>query len=238
MQRDFDQGYLKIDFAAEPFDSVPRLLARSAAVYFGNLPRLAAVTLVVFVPTKFLLQWLLAAIEVAEGGVLAYALSAVSDLVLGSLVAPTLVYLLVGKLRTGRPAPIRESLRWGERMWGKALWNEFKMQVTVALWGLLLIVPGVVAAVRLAFTDVVVAVEGDETRDVLNRSRELAKGHGWKIFFVLTALGLVDLLIWGVVLRLRLGMAVTDCVLAVTSQWTLTAALLMYLGVRGDEQGR
>jgi uncharacterized membrane protein len=105
------------------------------------------------------------------------------------------------------------------------------MQVTVALWGLLLIVPGVVAAVRLAFTDVVVGVEGSGTSDVLGRSRELSQGHGWRIFFVLAVLGLVELLAWGGTLRLHLGMALTDSLLALLSQWTLTAALLMYLGI-------
>jgi len=131
MERDFANGYLKIDFAAEAFDSAPKLLARSAALYFGNLPRVAAVTLMVFLPAKLALEWLCWALEVAEGGVTAYALSAVSDLVLGALAAPAVVYLLVARLRTGRPAGIGESLRWGWRLWGKSLWNSFKMEVTV-----------------------------------------------------------------------------------------------------------
>jgi hypothetical protein len=226
MPRNFTQGYLEIDFATEPFDSVPRLLMRSAALFFASLPRVAAVTLVVFLPAKLALQWL-----GPEDGVWSYAMSAASDLLLGALAAPAIIYLLVGKLRTGRPAPIGEALRWGWRLWGKSLWNGFKMQVTVVLWGLLLIVPGVVAAVRLAFTDVVVGVEGDRTSDVLGRSRKLAKGREWRIFFVLAVLGLVELLAWGGALRLRLGMALTDSLLAVLSQWTLTAALLMYLGL-------
>jgi uncharacterized membrane protein len=226
MQRDFAKGYLEIDFASAPFDSAPRLLARSAGLFFGSLPRLAAITLIVFLPAKLVLQWL-----GPEDGVWSYAVSAASDLILGALAAPAIVYLLIGKLRTGRAAPVGEALRWGWRWWGKSLWNGFKMQVTVALWGLLLIVPGVVAAVRLAFTDVVVGVEGSNTSDVLGRSRELAKGHGWRIFFVLAVLGLVELLAWGGTLRLRLGMALTDTLLALLSQWTLTAALLMYLGI-------
>ena len=231
MERDFPNGYLRIDFAAEAFDSAPKLLARSAALYFGNLPRVAAVTLMVFLPAKLALEWLCWALEVAEGGVTAYALSAVSDLVLGALAAPAVVYLLVARLRTGRPAGIGESLRWGWRLWGKSLWNSFKMEVTVALWTLLLVVPGVVAMVRLAFTEVVVAVEGNRTADVLGRSRELSAGRGWRIFFVVAALGLVELLAWGGVLRLRLGMALTDSLLAVVSQWSTSAALLMYLGI-------
>ncbi len=231
MNRDFANGYLKIDFAAEPFHSVPKLLARSAALYFGELPRVAAVTLLVFLPVKLAVEWLLRGLEVPESGVPAYLASAASDLLLGALATPAVVYLLVGRLRTGRPAPIGESLRWGWRLWGKSLWNEFKMEMTVALWTLLLIVPGIVAMVRLTFTQVVVAVEGNRTEDVLARSRELSAGHGWRIFFVVAALGLVELLAWGAVLRLRCGMALTDSLLAVVSQWGVAAALLMYLGI-------
>jgi hypothetical protein len=231
MERDFAQGHLKIDFAAEAFDSAPRLLARSAALYFGNLPRVAAVTLMVFLPAKLAIEWLCGALGVAEGGVWSYLVSAASDLVLGALAAPAVVYLLVGRLRTGRPARMGEALRWGWRLWGKCLWNSFKMEVTIALRTLLLIVPGVMAMVRLAFTEVVVGVEGNRTGDVLGRSRELSAGRGWRIFFVMAALGLVEMAAWGGVLRLRLGMAATDSLLAVVEQWTTAAALLMYLGI-------
>jgi hypothetical protein len=223
--------HLDTGFAAEPFRSVPGLLARSAVVFFGNLPRLAVVTLLVFLPGKLVLQVACAAFEVPESGVLSYALSSLSDLLLGALVTPAAVYLVMGKLRTGHPAPIGESLRWGRWLFGKSLWNEIKMEVTVALYTLLIIIPGVVAQVRLAFTEVVVAVEGAQTGDVLNRSRELSKGHGWKIFFVLLVLGLLDLLVWGGLLRLKLGVALTDSLLAVLSQWSMVATLLMYLGI-------
>jgi len=231
MERDFANGYLKIDSAVEPFGSVPRLLARSAALYFEELPRVAAVTLLVFLPAKLALEWLCAALEVADSSVTAYVLSGLSDLILGALAAPAVVYLLVARLRAGRPAPVGQSLRWGWRLWGRSLWNVFKMEVTVGLYTLLLIVPGVVAMVRLAFTEVVVGVEGARTADVLGRSRELSAGRGWRIFFVLAALGLVELLAWGGLLRLHLGMALTDSLLAVVSQWSLAAVLLMYLGI-------
>jgi hypothetical protein len=222
--RDFAQGYLETNLPAEPFASVPRLLAGSARLFFGNLPRIAAITLLVFLPGKFALQLLCSALDVPENGPLSYGISALSDLILGALAAPAVVAQLLGR-------PMGLSLRWGRRMWAKSLWNAIKMQVTVVLWGLLLIVPGVVAAVRLVFTDVIVAVEADRTGDVLGRSRELSKGHGWRIFLVIAVLGLIDLLAWGGVLRLHLGMALTDSLLAVVSQWSLAAALLMYLGI-------
>ena len=48
---------------------------------------------------------------------------------------------------------------------------------------------------------------------------------------MIAALGVVELLAWGGLLRLRLDMALTDSLLAVVSQWSTAAALLMYLGI-------
>jgi hypothetical protein len=161
-----------------------------------------------------------------------------SDLVLSALVIPAVVYGLVAKFRGGRTAPMRESLRWGRRQWGKTLWNMFKVEVTVALWAALLLIPGLVAMVRLIFTDAIVAIEADRETDVLARSRVLAKGHGWRIFFVLLPLMAASLvgtfLILGAFEQAaysRVAMAVADSVLSVAGQFTTVAILLMYLGV-------
>jgi hypothetical protein len=148
------------------------------------------------------------------------------------------VYGLVAKFRGGRTAPVLESLRWGRRQWGKTLWNMFKVEVTVALWGALLVIPGLVAMVRLIFTDVIVAIEADRETEVLARSRVLAKGHGWRIFLVMLPLmagGLVgSFLILGAFEQAaysRVLLAVADSVLSVGGQFTTVAVLLMYLGV-------
>jgi len=116
-----------------------------------------------------------------------------SDLVLSALVIPAVVYGLVAKFRAGQTAPVRESLRWGRRQWGKTLWNMFKVEVTVALWGALLVIPGLVAMVRLIFADVIVAIEADRETEVLARSRVLTRGHGWRIFLVLLPLMVASL---------------------------------------------
>jgi hypothetical protein len=161
-----------------------------------------------------------------------------SDLFLSALVIPAVIYGLVAKFRGGQTAPLRESLRWGRRQWGKTLWNMFKVEVTVALWAALLLIPGLVAMVRLIFTDAIVAIEADRETEVLARSRVLSKGHGWRIFLVmlpLMAAGLVGtFLILGAfedAAYSRVVMALADSVLSVAGQWTTVAVLLMYLGV-------
>jgi hypothetical protein len=238
MDRDFRQGRLEIDFPTQPFHSAFRLLVRSAVLFFANLRFLAAVTLLVYLPGKLALQFVLYVLDVPTSGMVSYLALDLSDLVLGALVIPAAIYGLVAKFRGGQTAPVRESLRWGRRQWGKTLWNMFKVEVTVALWGALLVVPGLVAMVRLIFADVIVAIEADRETEVLARSRILAKGHGWRIFLVMLPLmagGLVgSFLILGAFEEAdysRVLMAVADSVLSVGGQFTTVAVLLMYLGV-------
>jgi hypothetical protein len=238
MDRDFRQGHLEIDFPTEPFHSAFRLLLRSAVLFFANLRFLAAVTLVVYLPAKLALQLVLYLLNVPAGGMLTYLALDISDLVLSALVIPAVVYGLVARFRGGQTASVRESLRWGRRQWGKTLWNLFKVEVTVALWGALLVVPGLVAMVRLIFAEAIVAIEADRETEVLARSRILSRGHGWRIFLVLLPLMAASLLGTFLILGAfeqaaysRLVMAVADSVLSVGGQFTTVAVLLMYLGV-------
>src|SRR5689334_18263575 len=113
MQREFQQGYLDLDFPSPPFDSVLSLLLHSARVYFSNFRFLALLTLAVFLPVKLLLQLALYALDVPKGGLAAYLTMDLSDLVLGALVVPAAVYGLIERFRSGKPAPLGRSLRWG-----------------------------------------------------------------------------------------------------------------------------
>jgi len=238
MDRDFRQGHLEIDFPTEPFHSAFRLLVRSAVLFFANLRFLAAVTLVVYLPAKLALQFVLYVLDVPTGGIVTYLALDLSDLVLSALVIPAVVYGLVAKFRGGQTAPVGESLRWGRRQWGKTLWNMFKVEVTVALWGALLVIPGLVAMVRLIFAEAIVAIEADQETEVLARSRVLSKGHGWRIFLVLLPLMAASLVGTFLILGAfeeaaysRVVMAVADSVLSVGGQFATVAVLLMYLGV-------
>jgi hypothetical protein len=231
-------AHIEIDFPTQPFDSVLGLLLRSARVFFSNLPFLAAVTLVVFLPGKLALQLGCYVLNVPTDGIASYLLMDASDLILSALVIPAAIYGLVARFRTGRTASLIESLRWGRRQWGKTLWNKFKVEITVTLWGALLLVPGVVAMVRLIFTDAVVAIEADREDDVLRASRVLSRGRGWRIFFVLLPMMILDLVgSFMVLARLqglthsRIALALVDSVFSVGGQWTTVIVLLLYLGV-------
>lgn len=236
MDRDFRKGYVEIDFAVEPFDSPLRILGRSLRMFFDNLSFLAAIVTVVILPGKLLLQAIGAAIDLPVDGLGGYLLDGLGDLVLGALLAPAVLFGMAMRMRTGKPAPAAESLRWGRRQWGRALWNMFQVQITVLLWSLLIFIPGVIAFVRLSMVDPVVALEADRESEPLHRSRTLTEGRRWRILWVVLPLALLDLVMSFLVMNAvekasyaRVLLALSDTVLALTSQWLTLALLLIYL---------
>jgi hypothetical protein len=217
---------------AQPFDSPPRLLARSARVFVANLPFLATITLVVFIPGKLLFQGIGALLDIAPEGIASYFLMDFSDLVLGSLTIPAAIYGLTAQKGVGA------SLARARRLWARMFWTRLKVEVTIALRLLLLFVPGFIEMVRLAVTEPVVVLQEREP-EPLARSRELTSGHRWRVFFVIAPLLVLDLVGNIVVLSALPGaahsrwmLAIADSAMAVVNLWTTVATLLMYFGLR------
>ena len=230
--------HIEIDFPVEPFRSVPRLLWRSVLLFGSNLPFIAGITLLVFLPATIVLQGLFSLLNVATNGILSYFLMSADDLILSALAVPALLYGLTLKLRDGTLPPLADSLRWGTRQWGKMLWNTFKMEVSILLASLLLIIPGIIVAIDLIFTETIVAVEADCTQDVRERTRSLARGHRWRIFFVMLPLSVLGMAGNMAVLKVVSGaasshllLAVADSLLTVVGQLSTVAVLLIYLGL-------
>jgi hypothetical protein len=243
MNRAFREGYLRVDFPVERFHSAPRLLLHSVRVFFGNLPFLTLATLAVFLPVKSAIQFAGWLADIPVNGMPMYLLLETSDLLLASLVAPTVIYGLLARFRGAPLPPLSEALRWGRRQWGRTLWNKFKAEVIVGMYSLLLLVPGLVKMVRLAFTDAVVGVEGDQAGDVLRRSAEIGMGRGWRIFCVLLPVALIEFLGTFLILgsfqtgeHSRVLVALVDSVLSVGGQWSTIVGLLLYLGLTAEEQ--
>ena len=96
-------------------------------------------------------------------------------------------------------------------------------------------VPGVVAMMKLIFTDIIVAIEADRESEVLQRSRTLSEGHRWRIFGALLPalpLSLVQTLATLSALQYsRLAMVPVDSLFEVLGQWMTVVILLIYLGL-------
>jgi hypothetical protein len=222
--------------SARPLDSGPRLLGRSAAFLFVNLPVIAALTLAVMIPGNLLVQGFSYLLDVPSDGILSYVLLEIGDLLFGAFACAAVIYAVAGTLREGRAPALGESLRQGRRLWLRMLWNQFKMEMTVGLWSLVIFIPGLIALVRLFLVPAVAALEPDAA-DPLRRSAELTRGIRWRIFFVALPLLAIDLLGSFVLLNAlpgaassRLLLALADSALAVAGQWTTVAAVFIYVG--------
>jgi hypothetical protein len=232
MDRDFRQGSLILDSAAPPFVSPLRLLADAFRLFGSRFGFIGSVTLMIYLPGHLLYQFAAAALEIPSTGVLSYLLLDALDLVLSSLAIPAIVYGLL------RKPDVAESLRWGRRLWLRMIRMQVLVDITVILYGALLIVPGLIAMVRLALVPVIVSIEADRQPLPFERSRELARGRMWRIVAVLLPLGLVDaaanfLLLGRIsgVDNARVLFSLAESGLAVIGQITTVATLLIYRGV-------
>jgi len=231
----FRKGYLEIDFPTEPFDSIGALLLRATRLFLSNLPFLTAVTMAILIPAKLAIEIAIYLLDLPNDGALAYFVRDIGDLVFSALVMPAAIYGLVVNLRTGEICSGGEAFRWGRRQWAKSLWNKFKVEITIMLWSALLIVPGIVAMVKLIFADTIVAIEADRVTEVLQRSRDLTDGCRWRIFLALLPALPIALVHIYVALRAEQYspwlMVPFDSLFSVLDHWMTVVVLLMYLGL-------
>jgi len=226
---------IPVDISTEPFDSAPRLIVRTTKVFLSSWPWLAAITLTVSVPGKLAVQGILAAFEISPESLLSYFVAYATDLVWNALIAAAVIYGVAVSLRTGRLPAWRTTLRQGRTLWAMMLWNDFKVEITVLLWSLLLIVPGIIATLRLILVQPIVVLDRDTSPDPLSHSRKLTQGRLWRI-----ALALLPLIplgaahLYAAFRTLKISpfvMVPIDSLFTILDQWATVAALLIYLGV-------
>ncbi len=56
------------------------------------------------------------------------------------------------------------------------------------LWAILLIVPGIIYRVRTIFYPIMLVLEGHEYRGALQASKEVVKGHSWRVFWYMVGI--------------------------------------------------
>jgi len=164
--------------------SMGRVVFRSYGLYFRLFPKLIVTLLVIAAPLAILI---FAAVYVTTE----VSLPVGVILILVALVAffaaffyyYAVVTLIVSLRLTGAKAGVWQVFR---RCSGKLAMQILDTGLSAGLRTLgallLLIIPGLVLMVRYAFVQPVVVLERTSGRDALKRSKELASGHGWRIF--------------------------------------------------------
>ena len=190
MQPDDDLTAAPIVPTAERF-TVGLALSRSFGVWLQNLPFFLGVALAAHVPGFLLTSW-----QLGQGGASPTSQrleNAVTNL-LGYLVTGLVTYSVIEQLRGRKPRPAR-SLSVGWAKFGPLLGTAIVTGFLTFLLLLVLIVPGVIAAVRWCLVSPIVVAEDPEDPRV--RSSALTAGHRWELFGLLafTYLGLLLLLV-------------------------------------------
>jgi hypothetical protein len=178
------------------------ILDDAFAVYRANFGTLLLISFVVVVPVYLLvygvgLGYLWSDYDASTGsevriGDVADSMAGLAAqlLVITPLVTAMTVHV-VRRSAEGARAPAGEAVRFGIDVFPKLLLAIVLVALGVFGGLLLLVVPGIILAVRWVVVAQAVVVEGRSGGDALSRSFELTRGRGWFAFLVLFVLNLL-----------------------------------------------
>lgn len=108
------------------------------------------------------------------------------------------IYYII-KLINGEVMDVKEALLSKYKMFGLILIVAILVAVFTTLWTLLLIIPGIIYALKMSMVNYILADTADENtkfRDVMNTSKEMMDGYKWDYFvFGLSFIGWILLCI-------------------------------------------
>ena len=182
------------------------VIGRGVSIFFRNIVAFAIVTVVLFIVPIVLTLFVFVTLEPVIAGILTMLVWMIAYFWLSA----ALVYGVVSDLR-GNRAGVGQILSGALSVLVPVLLLSIAVAILVGVGALFLIVPGVILYVMLWVAVPAAVVERTGVIDSMRRSRELTKGHRWKIFFVLV--------IWAVI------------------AWIVQAVLMVVLGVPLEQAG-
>ena len=115
------------------------------------------------------------------------------------VIAPALIFGLMKVMQTGEAPGVNQSYRWGVGKLGKVTLAALISMSLAGLGYMLCVVPGIIVTVILALVYPLAVLEKGSVVDVLLDSKELTKGHRWKIFGAgIVVFGLVFAANWAI----------------------------------------
>jgi hypothetical protein len=186
--------------ARETF-SIGSAISRTVAVWGKNLPFFFAVSVGAYLPMLFLSP----AIPTSATGWGLWLLGFVISMVLSYVVTGLMTYSVLEQLR-GRSPSASASISYGLSRAGPLHAAAIFTGILVGGAMLMLIIPGIILAVRWALIAPVVIAEKDV--DPRSRSAELTAGHRWGLFGLLFLLATAGAVL-GAVSRTIVGQSVT-----------------------------
>jgi hypothetical protein len=145
------------------------------------------------------------------------------DLIVGQIVAVTLIYGSIQVLR-GRQVSISDCFSQGFARLGTAIGVAILAGLGVALGMVLLIVPGVILAVMWSVAVPAAVVERTGVIESLSRSIALTRERRWRVFGAILVAGVITVVVGAVVGGIFGVIGGADSILFTIVVWAVTAA--------------
>jgi hypothetical protein len=201
--------------------SGPEIFRASYSIYLSNW---RAMAVIYFLPVLPVLA-LVSLFQAQESVGITYLL--VFLLFLASTMTTTALTIAIGDLCLQRPLSVARSWRVAlSRGFGRLLGTQLLVFLLIMLWMVLLIIPGLIAAMRFIFSLSVVALENQAGMPALRRSRELARGKLWRNFGVLLLVMLPQYLVM-IILMIIIGAATA---LLISGSGSFAFGLIVFIG--------
>ena len=222
-----------------PFDGIGDVLAPTFRLFTDNLWLITKLTIVIVAPIEILK--VLSAPELEHDWQLqvgTYLLQLLSNV----LIAPALIFALMGAMRTGVAPGVNESYRWGSGKLPKLIICAIMAGVLQALGFILCIIPGIIIALALSLVYPIAVLENSSPMNVLSDSKYLTKGHRLKILgAAIVVLGIVAAMNAAITGLATLGsqayfafwaIPVAAIISDILSQAPTVLSLVIYLSIR------
>jgi hypothetical protein len=147
----------------------------------ANFWLFSAIMLTVWLPASLFVESI-ASSAITTGHEWGYfAIHSVVAAIFGPLPIAALLFA-VAEIHCGRAVTYGEAMRAGWRLWGKLFVARFVVGLLTVGGLLLLVIPGIVIAVRYFFVDCVVVLENADSTRARARSVSLTRGRRWELF--------------------------------------------------------
>jgi hypothetical protein len=184
------------------FSEAFRLLGRNLWLY-------AAIILTVWIPGNILIEYVVGNAESAVP--MTFLVSSWVSAIFGPIYVGALIFALF-RIKSGQPVTYGEAIAVGFKKWGVFFLARLAAGILILLGLALLIVPGLILAVRYSLLDEAVILENKGPLESKSRSVELTAGRRWKIFGAAALFCIVYMFI-SVVMGAIFGLAGLDSML-------------------------
>jgi hypothetical protein len=159
-------------------------IREATALLFGNLSLYGAIVLTVWLLPSILLIYLrlhsFPMMNTKSEGLIDFQVSCWLELAFGPFCTGAILYA-TDRLQQGWPATYTASMSYGAKQSLRLLGARLVCGFIVLLGLILLIIPGIILALRLALIEPIVVLERSNGFDARKRSTELTQGIKWQI---------------------------------------------------------